>query len=40
MTTAVLVEVVRTASGKGNPGGALSGFHPVELLAQVLSALV
>ncbi|HEX3714239.1 MAG TPA: acetyl-CoA C-acyltransferase, partial [Trebonia sp.] len=29
-----------TASGKGKPGGALSGTHPVELLATVLKALV
>ncbi|MFD7073744.1 thiolase family protein [Nocardioides sp. NPDC059952] len=40
MTTAVIVDVVRTASGKGKPGGALSGVHPVDLLATVLDALV
>lgn len=37
---AVIVDVVRTASGKGKPGGALSGHHPVDLLATVLAALV
>jgi acetyl-CoA acyltransferase len=37
---AVIVDAVRLASGKGKAGGALSGRHPVELLGQVLSALV
>jgi acetyl-CoA acyltransferase len=37
---AVIVDVVRTPSGRGKPGGALSGVHPVDLLAEVLSALV
>ncbi|MGW1992457.1 thiolase family protein [Embleya sp. NBC_00888] len=40
MTTAVIVDAVRTASGKGKPGGALSGTHPVDLLAHTLRALV
>jgi acetyl-CoA acyltransferase len=40
MRSAVIVDAVRTASGKGKPGGALSGTHPVELLANVLAALV
>jgi acetyl-CoA acyltransferase len=40
MRNAVIVDAVRTASGKGKPGGALSGTHPVELLATVLTALV
>jgi len=40
MTDAVIVDVVRTATGKGKPGGALSGVHPVDLLAQTLQALV
>jgi acetyl-CoA acyltransferase len=39
MRSAVIVDAVRTASGKGKPGGALSGTHPVELLATVLTAL-
>ena len=37
---AVIVDAVRTASGKGKPGGALSGVHPVDLLATVLRELV
>lgn len=40
MNTAVIVDVVRLASGKGKPGGALSATHPVELLAHVLRAIV
>ncbi|TFC49526.1 thiolase family protein [Cryobacterium sp. TMT2-17-1] len=36
----VIVDVVRTASGRGKPGGALSGVHPADLLAGVLSELV
>ncbi|MFT4262384.1 MAG: acetyl-CoA C-acyltransferase [Nocardioides sp.] len=40
MTSAVIVDIARTASGKGKPGGALSGVHPVDLLATVLTALV
>jgi acetyl-CoA acyltransferase len=39
MRNAVIVDAVRTASGRGKPGGALSGIHPVELFANVLSAL-
>lgn len=40
MTTAVIVDVVRTASGRGKPGGRLSGIHPVDLLSRVLRSLV
>ncbi|MDM3927497.1 thiolase family protein [Mycobacterium intracellulare] len=40
MTTAVIVDGVRTPSGRGKPGGALSGIHPVDLLSGVLSALI
>ena len=40
MTNAVIVDAVRLASGKGKMGGALSGTHPVELLATVLRTLV
>jgi acetyl-CoA acyltransferase len=40
MRSAVIVDAVRTASGRGKPGGALSGVHPVDLLATVLRALV
>ena len=40
MATAVIVDVIRTASGKGKPGGRLSGVHPVDLLARVIRSLV
>ncbi|HEX3830687.1 MAG TPA: thiolase family protein [Solirubrobacteraceae bacterium] len=40
MTRAVIVDIVRTASGRGKPGGALYPIHPVNLLASVLKALV
>lgn len=40
MPTPVIVDVVRLASGKGKPGGALSGTHPTSLLVHVLKALV
>ena len=36
--TAVIVDAVRTPSGRGKPGGALSGIHPVDLAAHVLRA--
>ncbi|MCU1470342.1 MAG: acetyl-CoA C-acyltransferase [Glaciihabitans sp.] len=40
MQTAVIVDALRTPSGRGKPGGALSHFHPVDLLATVLGELV
>ena len=40
MRDAVIVDIVRTASGRGKAGGALSGVHPADLLATVLRALV
>jgi len=40
MRQAVIVEAVRSPMGRGKPGGALSGLHPVELLAQVFGELV
>src|SRR5262249_55102883 len=40
MESAVIVDAVRTASGKGKAGGALSDVHPVDLLATVLAQLV
>ncbi|SHH07640.1 acetyl-CoA acyltransferase [Jatrophihabitans endophyticus] len=40
MRDAVIVDIVRTASGRGKQGGALSGVHPVDLLAETLRALV
>jgi acetyl-CoA acyltransferase len=40
LRTAVIVDAVRTPSAKGKPGGALSGVHPVDLLAGTLEALL
>ncbi|MFI7670276.1 thiolase family protein [Nocardia sp. NPDC049526] len=40
MTSAVIVDVVRTPSGKGKPGGGLSDVHPATLLADVLRTLI
>jgi acetyl-CoA acyltransferase len=40
MTSAVIVDVIRTASGRGKPGGALSSVHPADLLAATLRTLV
>jgi acetyl-CoA acyltransferase len=40
MTDAVIVDAIRIASGRGKPGGALSGIHPVDLGAHVLSSLL
>jgi acetyl-CoA acyltransferase len=37
---AVLVDLVRTPVGRGKPGGALSGVHPVDLAAGTLAALL
>ncbi|TAM71850.1 MAG: thiolase family protein [Microbacteriaceae bacterium] len=37
---AVIVDVVRTPSGRGKPGGALNGIHPVDLLSGLLAELV
>lgn len=37
---AVIVDAIRTPTGRGKPGGALNGRHPVDLLAGVLSTLV
>jgi acetyl-CoA acetyltransferase family protein len=39
MPAAVIVDAVRSPMGRGKAGGALSGVHPVDLLAQVLQAL-
>jgi acetyl-CoA acyltransferase len=38
MTTAVIVDAIRTPGGKRN--GSLSGWHPADLAAQTLTALV
>jgi acetyl-CoA acyltransferase len=40
MHTAVIVDAVRTPMGRGKPGGSLSELHPVDLLAQVFTALI
>ena len=40
MTEAVLVDIVRTPSGKGKPGGQLSSLHPVDLLAGTIRDLL
>ncbi|MHB1235579.1 MAG: thiolase family protein [Microbacteriaceae bacterium] len=40
MHEAVIVDAIRTPSGRGKPGGALSGIHPADLLAGVLAELV
>ncbi|HYI52281.1 MAG TPA: thiolase family protein [Microbacterium sp.] len=40
MSTAVIVDVVRTPSGRGKPGGALSAVHPVDLAAGVLQSVL
>ncbi|MFF7294115.1 thiolase family protein [Microbacterium sp. NPDC008134] len=37
---AVLIDVVRTPVGRGKPGGALSGVHPVDLAAGVLQVVL
>ncbi|GAA5173416.1 thiolase family protein [Pseudonocardia eucalypti] len=40
MAEAVIVDAVRTPIGKGKPGGALHGVHPVSLLGGTIAALV
>ena len=40
MVDAVIVDAVRTPVGKGKPGGALHGVHPVDLHAHAIRALV
>ncbi len=40
MRRAVIVDGVRSPFARGRPGGALHGLHPVDLLAQCLTALV
>lgn len=37
---AVIVDIVRSPFGKGREGGALTGLHPVDLYAHMLSTLV
>jgi acetyl-CoA acetyltransferase family protein len=38
--TAFIIDSIRSPTGRGKSGGVLSGVHPVELLAQLLAALV
>ena len=40
MPHAVIVDALRTPSGRGKAGGALAAWHPVDLLAIVLAELV
>lgn len=40
MTSAVIVDVFRTPSGRGKPGGQLSGLHPADLLSRLLKTLL
>ncbi|SFN40818.1 thiolase family protein [Mycetocola miduiensis] len=40
MNRAVIIDAIRTASGRGKPGGGLSEIHPVDLLAQTLQQLM
>lgn len=40
MREAVIVEAVRTPVGRGKPDGKLAGWHPVDLLAETLQAVV
>lgn len=40
MTDVVIVDAVRTPSGRGKTGGALAGVHPVDLLSQTIEALL
>ncbi|MFC3960893.1 thiolase family protein [Nocardia jiangsuensis] len=40
MTSAVIVDIVRTPSGKGKAGGGLADVHPATLLAGVLATLI
>jgi acetyl-CoA acyltransferase len=40
MRRAVIIDAVRSSMGKGKPGGMLSSLHPVDLLGQIMKALV
>ncbi|MGI5242251.1 thiolase family protein [Dactylosporangium sp. CA-139066] len=40
MDDVVIVDAVRTPMGRGKPGGALSGVHAVDLLAQTITGLL
>lgn len=38
--TAVIVDAIRTPTGRGKTGGALTGLHPTDLLGQLFKTLV
>ena len=40
MMDAVIIDAVRTPIGKGKPGGALAGVHPVDLHAHAIRSLI
>jgi acetyl-CoA acyltransferase len=40
MREAVIVDAIRTPIARGKPGGALSGWHPVDLLATLLRGAI
>jgi acetyl-CoA acyltransferase len=40
MARAVIIDAVRSPMAKGKATGALAGVHPVDLLGQVLAAVV
>ncbi len=40
MSNAVIVDAIRSPMGRGKTSGALAAVHPVDLLAQILAALV
>jgi acetyl-CoA acyltransferase len=40
MEDAVIIDAVRTPTGKGKPGGQLSGLHPVDLHAHAIRSLL
>ncbi|MFA3877999.1 acetyl-CoA C-acyltransferase [Streptomyces sp. MMCC 100] len=40
MNQAVVIDAVRSPMGRARPDGALAGLHPVELLSQVIGALL
>ncbi|MDQ6523433.1 thiolase family protein [Nocardioides sp. LHD-245] len=40
LSDVVVVDAVRTPSGRGKPDGALAGLHPVDLLSQTIETLL
>src|SRR5699024_1641055 len=39
-TNALIIDALRTPTGRGRDGGALSDIHPVDLLGQALTSLI